>query len=118
LQQSNILLHRPTIRFITGGLLLLVFAFSITPKVVLHNVFANHKDVRYPSGEKETQVNKSGFYCDTENQVVEIPYLEHYSFVVDRIIGVTFQAFQSRKGHQFLSFTCFITGLRGPPSSL
>jgi hypothetical protein len=109
------LLYRPTIRSITGLLLLLVFAFSITPKVILHSVFANHEDIRYPSGENQTQVNKTGFYCDTENQVVELPYLENYSVVFDLVKTSSFEIFQSKTEHQFLSFSQFIAGLRGPP---
>jgi hypothetical protein len=112
------LLYKRTIRSATGILLLLVFAFSITPKVILHHVFANHKDIRVPSGEKQTQVNKSGFYCDTENQVVEMPYLENYSVVFDPVKNSLFQIFQSGTEDPFLSSSRFISGLRGPPSSI
>ncbi len=112
----NILLHKPTIRSATGLLLLLVFAFRATPKVILHHVFANHRDIRIPSGEKQTQVNKSGFYCDTENQVVELPYLENYSVVFDPVKNSLFQIFQDKTEHPFLSSSRYMAALRGPPA--
>jgi hypothetical protein len=59
---------------VAGGLLLL-FAFSITPKKPLHDFFANHKDTPVKSsGNKTEQFSQAGFNCNCENLVVEFPF--------------------------------------------
>ncbi len=97
--------------------MLLVFSLSITPKIFLHKLVASHKD-RYPSTHStQDQISKTGYRCDCESQVVEVPYLNYAydidlpyrrSFPVDRII-----AERSFPSSPFLMF-----GLRGPPSLL
>jgi hypothetical protein len=65
----------PTIRRISAGILLLLFAFSLTPKKTLHDFFAHHKDIPLKYGDtKAEQLCQSGFTCNCENLVVESPF--------------------------------------------
>lgn len=110
------LLQKPTIRTVLSGMMLLIFAFSITPKVVLHNLVVHHKDSPISSG-KYAQVSKTGFHCDCESQVVVLPYLNQIScFQLN--VSQSFQIYQSRNNPQFYCSTHFIFGLRGPPPSI
>jgi hypothetical protein len=64
-----------TIRRSFAGGLLLLFAFSITPKKPLHDFFAHHKDTPVKSsGDKTEQFSQAGFNCNCENLVVEFPF--------------------------------------------
>ena len=55
-------------------LLLLVFAFSATPKKLLHDLFADHTD-SYAFSASGLVVSKDGFNCDTQDEVVSTPFL-------------------------------------------
>jgi len=69
------------IRHFFAGFLLLVFSFSITPRQILHDVLVNHKD-SYPvhhSGH-DLKLTQSGFQCDINKQVVELPFLYEPDF--------------------------------------
>jgi hypothetical protein len=66
----------PVIKRFSAGLLLLLFAFSNTPKKTLHDFFARHKDVpvRFTAS-KTVQLTQSGFNCHCDDLVVEFPYI-------------------------------------------
>jgi hypothetical protein len=96
--------------------LLLLFAFSITPKKTLHDFFARHKDTPVKSsGNKTKQFSQAGFNCNCESLVVEFPFAAssfqealirpaaYRSAPCSRIIGV----FQPAPPRYF--------ALRGPP---
>jgi hypothetical protein len=94
--------------------MLLVFAFSITPKLVLHKLVAHHKDATSTSNKHSDQITKNGFHCDIENQVVVVPYV----FQVIRLhlkVPTSFQIYQNRANYSFYSSRRFTFGLRGPP---
>ncbi|MDP4147919.1 MAG: hypothetical protein Q8927_03260 [Bacteroidota bacterium] len=56
--------------------MLLLFAFSMTPKRPLHDLLANHRDVPVKSfGGKIKQLSKSGFNCRCESLVVESSFI-------------------------------------------
>jgi hypothetical protein len=58
--------------------MLLLFAFSITPRVYLHDLFANHEDLAtYSAPDGEDELSVSGFQCNTQNQVAESPFTGH-----------------------------------------
>jgi len=95
--------------------MLVLFSFSITPKFLLHSILANHKDSPI-SKTTQAELSPSGFHCDVENLVVELPFLENFIFAIEPVNKGLFQTFQARTEHQFLSFSHFIAGLRGPPS--
>lgn len=58
--------------------MLLLFMFSITPRVYLHEMFANHQDTAASnSSDEEDQLSSIGFRCDTHDQVAESPFTSH-----------------------------------------
>jgi hypothetical protein len=108
------LLHKSTIRTFGAILLLLIFIFSATPKILLHNLVAHHKDTPSHGNGKTKEFAKAGYHCDCENLVVVLPYIGT-SDPIQKLILEPFQSFQAGQEHQFYSFQYFIFGFRGPP---
>jgi hypothetical protein len=95
--------------------LLVIFAFSATPKLFLHNLIANHKDGSSSGGSKMQQFSVASFHCDCENLVVQVPYLDnpvHSQGPFSKI----FQRFQIKKEKPAYPIHYFIFGFRGPPT--
>jgi hypothetical protein len=95
--------------------MLLIFGLSITPKLVLHQLFANHKDTPARSITAKAQLTTSGFHCDIDNLVVEGPFLTE-SITLIFNIQVLFATYQNRPAHNFASIANLVSSLRGPPS--
>lgn len=96
--------------------MLMFFAFSITPKLYLHAIFADHTDVVYQkSADGKTQVAKNGFACDCNNQVATSPFTEHDEPGAFGIITV-YSAFIPFFSSQISSTTRLYHTLRGPPA--
>jgi hypothetical protein len=72
------------IKGIVAGLMLVLFAFSVTPKNILHALFADHKDEVYLSkGSNSPQVKTFDYLCKIDTTVVESPFIEsstHFEF--------------------------------------
>jgi hypothetical protein len=104
------------IRRVLAAFMLAVFAFSITPKIILHHFVANHEDTPYTSNfEKTAQIHKAGFNCSCENQVVESPFTD--DFGPNQICVRTFFPFRLiRDTEDFYTAQFFYRTLRGPPS--
>ena len=61
--------------------MLIVFAFSITPTIVLHNWLANHTDTYKKSVDTKTQqVGNKTFNCHCDNIVAESPFTQPETF--------------------------------------
>ena len=95
--------------------MLIVFAFSITPTIVLHNWLANHTDTYKKSADTKTQqVGNKTFNCHCDNIVAESPFTEPGTFksltpIQIFSIAATADIVQlSSSPHVFYS-------LRGPP---
>jgi hypothetical protein len=70
------------IRKLFGAFMLMVFAFSVTPKILLHNLVADHRDTpRSHNSSKEQQLSKTGFNCNCDNLVVESPFINDFAAV-------------------------------------
>lgn len=95
--------------------MMLIFAFSITPKIILHDLVTDHKDISPHSPGNSVQVTKSGFHCDRESLVVVLPYL-NYKVSIHLDIFKAFRIYQTGAGYQSYSCPHFIFGLRGPPA--
>jgi hypothetical protein len=61
--------------------MLIVFAFSITPTIALHNWLANHRDTCKKTGDtKADQLSNKTFNCHCDNLVAESPFTETKTF--------------------------------------
>lgn len=97
-----------------SGLLLVLFALSITPKNVLHSIFANHIDVRINSkSNSPSQLTPTGFNCDTENFVAESAFVNTQAYF-DFPILISFSSYIS-KNVSFSSIDGVYSQFRGPP---
>jgi len=95
--------------------MLLLFAFSITPKLLLHDLVANHKDTPLKSSSNKTQqFDVAGFNCGCDNLVVESPFVQN--FIAAEILIPSFYSQHINPGiKNFISVKQFYVGLRGPP---
>jgi hypothetical protein len=111
------LLQKSHILKLVTGFILVVFAFSITPKKVWHDLLSNHKDLsasNYQISKKGDQVHKTVINCNCDQLVVESAFVarsSNYSIEV-RIIEIVFIV--KRNSFSFYS-SIDNFGLRGPP---
>jgi len=94
--------------------MLLLFAFSMTPKLFLHDLFAGHRDTRTIKDSKAPlQMNVAGYHCDKDGVVASS------SFVADdpMVLFCNFVPFSLyQTGEEALSSVSKIYyPLRGPP---
>jgi hypothetical protein len=98
--------------------MLSVFAFSITPKIILHQFVANHKDTPFASNyEKTAQIHRAGLNCNCDNQVVESPFTDDF-----RPFQIYINSFFSSPSvpdtEDFQNAQFHYQTLRGPPAFL
>jgi hypothetical protein len=114
-RSKNILIKNTTIRSLAAAFMLLVFAFSVTPTIVLHNWLANHKDsVRKLPANNQQQVSQIFFNCNCDNIVATSPFTEpdtHFQLPPVLVFSVQ----PETKLALFLSSPHFFFSLRGPP---
>lgn len=107
-----------TIRSFLAGLLLALFALGITPKVLIHNLVAHHKDTHSVLGQGKTdQYNQAGFHCTIDNLVVESPFL-NTPLSPGSELPKCFATKNLSPYKDHLSSSHFIFGLRGPPATV
>lgn len=95
--------------------LLIVFAFSITPTIVFHNLLANHSDtVRKSDNTTGEQLGKITFNCHCDHIVAESPFTEPGE-PAPQSSPVVFAVEQSGTVVQPLTTTSIFHALRGPP---
>lgn len=103
------------IKSVLATLMLAVFAFSVTPKILLHNLVADHKDTPIKSNHSnQEQVSKAGFNCNCDNLVVESPFINDF-IPVDLSLKKEFVQQQNFFKNNFNSLHYFYFELRGPP---
>jgi len=96
--------------------MLIVFAFSVTPKILLHNLVADHRDTpRSHNNSKQNQLSKTGFNCNCENLVVESPFVNDF-VPFNLSIASQFANRQFVYNDDFRSVNHFYFELRGPPA--
>ncbi|MEO5945130.1 MAG: hypothetical protein ABIP30_05300 [Ferruginibacter sp.] len=106
-----------TIRRIISAFLIVVFALSITPVIVLHNLTANHTDISYADkNQKSNQVSKAGINCNCINFVAEAQFLNDFA-IINTAIPQSFLPIHIFYKESFLSRGNFFAELRGPPLS-
>lgn len=95
--------------------LICIFVLSITPVIFLHNMFADHLDLKIEHHHKRTnEVAKAGIDCHTENFVAERNFLFMFH-PVQFLLSAAFPALFSTYIQDFYSQHHFFAELRGPP---
>jgi len=95
--------------------MLLIFAFSITPKTFLHSCAANHKNSaqKFPASD-HPQVDRSSISCTCDNFVAGSPFTE--VVVGFQLSSLEFFSIkQETNPVHFFSSPHFFFSLRGPP---
>ena len=97
----------------------MLFAFTITPKKILHNLVANHKDgsanASLPDA-NTTNLTKASFNCQCDNPITESPFVSINSSP-DISCGTPFAIYLNRYVQSHYSSDLILFGLRGPPVS-
>jgi hypothetical protein len=104
-----------TIRKILSSFLICLFAFGITPKVILHDLVADHVDFSF-SAQKDSgpNIHISGFNCQIENFVAESPFTDNCQELA--VIPATYYTvLKSQLYNRIFSQPIFYSELRGPP---
>ena len=85
--------------------MLIVFAFSVTPRILLHSLVADHRDTpRKHNNSTEQQLSKTGFNCNCDNLVVESPFVNNY---VSIELQLTQQFFEKKTEYADQPFLIF-----------
>ncbi len=108
----------PIIRYFLAGFFLLLFAFSITPRLTLHNIVANHKEGRTDKilhNSSQDQLSKTTINCLCDNLVAESPFVGDAINDSHTVLSL-FHTHQVRlvSFHEFSAQ--FSYSLRGPPA--
>jgi hypothetical protein len=114
--QSESLLKNQIIRKSSALFLLVLISLATTPKLVLHNIFANHRDSSFQLG-KEGHANlaNAAINCHIQDLVVEAPFINH-SIAEISTPAVSFKLPYTESVASLLSLTDFYFELRGPPA--
>jgi hypothetical protein len=118
LQQSSkkLLSQHPVIRRLLSGLVLVIFAFSITPKKLLHDLVANHRDKNVAASFSNIiKISTDGFLCKCDNLVAESPFTETAQ-AIEVLKAPSFAIQESTVPSRFYIATHFFFSLRGPPA--
>jgi hypothetical protein len=114
LQQNQSLRKNQVIRKCLASLMLVIFVFSLTPKIFLHSLIATHKDTFSNSLDTKTHIEKKGFHCDCDDLVVESPFIPNdVNFNV--VIPTLYPQLSAQEINNFSSAFPISFGLRGPP---
>ena len=106
-------------RLICAGALLIVFLLGITPKRVLHDFVANHKDAisteltKNNTGQKASFSN-SGYHCHVDDLVVEGLYLHSTGEIQFKQI-LSYNEYLCQPYYINLLMLKHVSRLRGPP---
>lgn len=68
-----------TIQPFVAAVMLVVFAFAITPKRFLHNIAADHTDTYNKLADGKTEFSKVGIYCQCDDFVAASPFTATYA---------------------------------------
>ena len=109
----NLLFRSVYIARIVSGLLLTVFILGITPKRILHDVFAKHTDINSKKTNTPLHITTSGYNCDRDNLVAESIFVNDLT-VLDLPIFHRFSNYLF-KNTSFSSISEIYSSHRGPP---
>jgi len=98
--------------------MLIIFGFSITPKIILHNIVADHKDTPFQSSHNSSaQLFAAGFNCNCDNLVVESPFTNDFN-PLQLKAAIFFKLHFADVITDFYSQHHFYSELRGPPAGI
>ncbi len=105
------------IRKITALVMLMLFALSITPKKVLHDLIADHQDQKCTidhTHDANGQMATKQYHCQTDNLVVVSPF-ENSFFSAELIINSDYKIVNESLDKKIFSLKYNVVDLRGPP---
>jgi hypothetical protein len=110
------LYRNPFIKKFVAGILLLVFAVSVTPRQFFHDIITGHKHsyTKYEDVLK-IQPTKSTFQCNWQNDAVESPFTDQPCLQVDPPFRV-YSSYVNGYTFSYYSAEQFFSSLRGPPA--
>ena len=109
------LFKHQTIRKVTAAVMLIIFAFSVTPTILLHNWTANHIDsVKKLNDTDQQQLSKKLYNCHCDSIVAESPFTEHYGISISPVI-TSFLLPGNNRPVLFPESVRIFHSLRGPP---
>ena len=114
--KNETLYKSQVIRKIVAAAMLLVFALSITPAIVFHNLVAGHTDTaKNYTDQKQAQLGKQTFNCHCNNIVAESPFTEPATQILNPVEQV-FSTVKFEKELALKSSPPIFHALRGPPA--
>jgi hypothetical protein len=108
-------LQKSIIKKLLAVVMLVLFAFSVTPKIFLHILAANHTDRPANKKDSKAQISKAGFSCAVESLVAESSFDDAGSSPVIKNWPVLFLCNQYPIASTFYSSIQLTSSLRGPP---
>jgi len=116
LTDNRILKQSTTITRFSAAFFLLLFSFCITPKRILHDLLANHKDVQTTANLPIEQVAASGFHCHVDDLVVVEPFVPGIQ-TTDPVVLTSVPIHYAEPACSFVSLFISPEYGRGPPSA-
>ena len=114
---ANNYLKYQIVKKVTAIILLFLFAFSVTPIKVVHDIVAKHHDSKAASsvtGAYKPQISRPGFNCLLDNLVVESPFTNPGILFQERFLA-EYSIALIPLDYSFISSDHPVFGLRGPP---
>ena len=112
------MLYQKTIRKFIALVMLVVFAFSITPQKSIHEVVAKHIDPTSCSVHKDLpieQIENSALHCSFDFQVATTPFVD-FDFSIEIATPLIAQARNAQFEDKTISQHAILSESRGPPA--
>jgi hypothetical protein len=112
------MLYQKTIRQILAVVMLLVFAFSITPQKLIHDLVAKHIDPNSCSVHKDLpieQIKKTELHCTFDFQVATTPFVD-YDFSIEIATPIVAKARNTNYVAATIEKYAIVADSRGPPT--
>jgi len=112
------LFRQPHIQKLLSGVMLLLFAFSITSKRFLHDLVADHKDtIACQDNLSAHHIHAAGFYCSCDDLVAESVYMSGGNAIELTVPAVFIEKTPAFSGN-YHYISSFFSDLRGPPAAI
>jgi hypothetical protein len=103
------------IKKLVSSFFLCLLTLSITPRIILHDLVADHRDGLSGSSTNGTELFQAGFNCHFENFVAESPFTPTIEVSIDVPLS-SFPPVDSIYLTHYFSQHEFFADLRGPPA--